>query len=224
MTTGKNVILFLSLFCNLLASLYLGYRFFNQMSSAGGSSAITYFQGLDDVFRKLPNNTGEIIFLGTSLTRNFAVSELFPGVRAINRGINSDDTFGVLHRLNEITESKPTKIFMEIGVNDLSRSIPVDTILRNYELIIKSITASSPTTQIYLQSLLPTRAVNAGMITEVNKRLRDFRGENITHVDLHAQFAVDGSLDPRYDSGDGLHLSGNGYLHWRDLVKEFVYN
>jgi lysophospholipase L1-like esterase len=218
-----RLLLAISLALNLIALVYLGYSFRNKLFTAVPRA--NYFHRLDDVFMKMPNRDREIIFLGNSLTRNFLVDELFPGVTTVNRGINGDDTFGVLGRINEITASQPQKIFIEVGINDLSRSVPVDTIVMNYNMIIKRIKSQSPATQIYIQSLLPTRRViELQYIETINKRLQEISNtENTTYIDLYSHFIRGTELNTKYDCGDGVHLSGDGYLLWRDLVKDFVY-
>jgi len=41
---------------------------------------------------------------------------------AINRGIGGDITFGILNRLEEVQRFKPSKLFICIGINDLSKN------------------------------------------------------------------------------------------------------
>jgi hexosaminidase len=41
-------------------------------------------------------------------------------------------------------------------------------------------------------------------------------------IDLHSRFVdADGYLDPRY-TNDGLHLTGEGYRLWRELLIPYV--
>ena len=86
-------------------------------------------------FRTLPNTKGEIIFLGNSITDYCEWSELFQNSKIKNRGISGDVTDGVLERLDEVTESKPSKIFLMIGINDLSRGKSEEYIFNNQELL-----------------------------------------------------------------------------------------
>jgi lysophospholipase L1-like esterase len=52
-------------------------------------------------------------------------------------------------------ESKPKKIFILVGINDLSASIPIELIVDNYNQIFSKIRNISPITKVYIQSLLP---------------------------------------------------------------------
>ncbi|MEO9021961.1 MAG: GDSL-type esterase/lipase family protein, partial [Ginsengibacter sp.] len=106
-------------------------------------------------FESYSNNPGDIIFLGNSLTARADWNELLDLPIARNRGISGDITFGVFNRLHEITEGKPAKLFILIGINDISRNIPDSFIVRNYERIIQKIQTESPRTKIYFQTLLP---------------------------------------------------------------------
>jgi len=71
-------------------------------------------------FRSYPNSKKDIIFLGNSITAGAEWSELLQNQHARNRGISGDITFGVLERLDEVTEGKPAKVFILIGINDIS--------------------------------------------------------------------------------------------------------
>jgi hypothetical protein len=60
----------------------------------------------------LPNDSNEIIFLGNSITFGCEWAVLLSNPNIKNRGINGDNTEGVLERLSEVTESQPDKIFI----------------------------------------------------------------------------------------------------------------
>ena len=114
-----------------------------------------YWNQKVDMYSVLPNPNDEIIFLGDSITDRCEWFELFSNSLIHNRGLSGDKTSGVLDRLSEITESKPDKIFVMIGVNDLRHNVKIDSILVNYNKIVKTINSESPSTQIILQSVLP---------------------------------------------------------------------
>lgn len=193
--------------------------------------SISYFVGRNKVFSELPNDSNEIIMLGNSLTHNFEWHEIFKHVNIKNRGINGDITKGVLQRLTEIIESNPKKVFIEIGINDLLHGYSVDKVLNNYIEIIETIRIHSPKTKIYIQNALPTKWTIYGTKNPVidsvyvlNKKLKDFCvSSDLTHIDLFSKFLLDGGLNPKYDCGDSLHLSGSGYLEWCRLIKDYVY-
>ncbi|MBQ3448184.1 MAG: hypothetical protein IJG37_11115, partial [Synergistaceae bacterium] len=67
------------------------------------------------IHEAMPGNEGCVVFLGDSLTDYVPFSELFPGLRVINRGIAGDNTLGALERIDEVTSLKPAKLFILLG-------------------------------------------------------------------------------------------------------------
>ncbi len=181
-------------------------------------------------FESLPNTPNEIIFLGNSISDQCEWAELFEDPRIKNRGIGGDDTDGILERLNEVVESKPAKIFLLIGTNDLAYGKTGEYVLQNTEKILDRIRIASPSTVVYVQSILPVDdAVHYTRenqeIIKINERLSELASQKAyVFIDLHSAFRNDkGILDPAY-SLDGLHLNGKGYLHWKDLIINYVNN
>ncbi|WP_181308650.1 GDSL-type esterase/lipase family protein [Rufibacter sp. XAAS-G3-1] len=184
-------------------------------------------------FRSFPNSSNDIIFLGNSLTANTEWAELLGMPNVKNRGISGDITFGVLERLDEVIEGKPTKVFILIGINDISRNVPDQLILGNYQKMISRIKAGSPKTKIYLQTLLPVNNTfdkfknhynKDEHIAAVNQGLRALAArEKITLIDLHPHFLdKDNRLVKEY-THDGLHLTVAGYQRWVEVLKKGNY-
>jgi lysophospholipase L1-like esterase len=187
-----------------------------------------YYDQKLSMFETMPDRTGEVVWLGDSITDGGEWSELFPGVVTLNRGISSDNTFGILYRLREVTRRKPRKVFLLIGINDIARGIPDSVILRNYRRIIDSIQLQSPATQLYVQSILPTNNAYTNFknhqnktehIAYLNDQLRQLcQQRKLVYVDLHSAFVdKEGKLDSRY-TNDGLHLTGAGYQRWKEVL------
>jgi lysophospholipase L1-like esterase len=181
------------------------------------------YHHMQSVFESLPNGKKEIVFLGNSITEQGRWSELFNNKHIVNRGIGGDSTDGVLFRLTEVISSKPKKIFLMIGINDVRYGRSVKYIVDKNRQIIQRIKKESPNTKIYLQSLLPTygrkerpiktiEAINQGFISISHQ-------ENINYINLFIDET--GALDKKY-SLDGLHLNGLGYLKWKAQIKAFV--
>ncbi|MBS1566619.1 MAG: sialate O-acetylesterase, partial [Bacteroidetes bacterium] len=103
-------------------------------------------------FRMFPNSDKDIIFLGNSITAGVEWQELLGNPNVRNRGISGDITFGVLARLDEVTEGHPAKIFILIGINDVARDIPDSVTSANHRRIVQYIKTHSPATRIYLQT------------------------------------------------------------------------
>lgn len=184
-------------------------------------------------FKKEKATTGKILFLGNSLTQGADWRKLLGDSTVINRGIGGDITFGILNRLDEVTRFRPSKIFLLIGINDLSKGIPEDVVLENIFLIVSKIKRQSPTTKIFVQSILP---VNPGFknfptgydlhesVSTINAQLSKIATRfDYTFVDLYKNFLDgEGRLDVTL-STDGLHLTLSGYQRWIKVLKEGKY-
>lgn len=182
-------------------------------------------------FRSYPNGTRDIIFLGNSITDFADWNELLQLPQARNRGISGDITFGILERLDEVIEGKPSKIFILIGINDISRNIPDSVILDNYRKMIRRIRAGSPTTRIYIHTLLPVNNSFGDRahfnkdehLAAVNDGIKQMgTAEKISIIDIHPQFLdADKKLDKRF-TYDGLHLNAEGYKKWAAILKPYI--
>jgi lysophospholipase L1-like esterase len=184
-------------------------------------------------FKSFPNSTKDIIFLGNSITAGIDWMELLGRTDVRNRGISGDITFGVLERLSEVTEGRPSKVFILIGINDISRNIPDSIILSNYQEIIERIKKESPSTKIFFQTLLPVNNEFTQFknhynkdehILHVNEELKKLAAkEEISLIDLYPHFLnADKKLDKK-NTIDGLHLNSEGYKVWKDILMKGHY-
>jgi lysophospholipase L1-like esterase len=188
-----------------------------------------YLQRLD-FFKKMPNQKKEIVFVGNSITEGGKWQELIPNKHVINRGISGDVTYGIIARLDEVLASKPLKIFLLSGINDMKRGTPNEAILANYLRMIKKIKAESPATQVYFQSVLP---VNIPMLPKSYEKLSNSKilvlneglkalcvTYKVQYIDLHAVFADENGALKKELSIDGLHLKSAAYILWADYLKK----
>jgi len=185
------------------------------------------------LFERTPDSEDEIIFLGNSITEGGDWKALFPNKNVINRGISGDVTDGILFRLNEVTTSKPAKIFLLIGTNDLAREKSIDYVVNGCVKIIKQIQKDSKGTSIYVQSILPVNPnvgkrfsghkSNKEAIVMANTRLKVICFKyGIKFINLHKAFRNNkGELKAKY-THDGLHLSNKGYIKWKKVVNKYV--
>ena len=188
----------------------------------------TYYQQKVTLFKLLPDTKNEIIFLGNSITDIGEWAEIWQNKNVKNRGISGDNTFGVLARLDEVLSSRPAKIFIMIGINDISKDIPDTIIVDNYKKIINRISKESPRTKLYVQSILPTNNEFSDFtrhqnkdehIRIINKSLFQYCKQKKVHfVDLYTSFLDEnGKLNKLY-TNDGLHINGYGYTKWKEIL------
>lgn len=193
----------------------------------------TFYEQRATLFEELPVTSKDIIFLGNSITNGCEWNELFQNKNVKNRGISGDVCMGVYDRLEPIVKGNPAKIFLLIGINDVSRGASVDEIISKIEMIIHKIKSESPKTKLYLQSILPVNDCYGmfnghtsrwKLVKQINDLLKALAvKEAITYIDLYSRFVDEqtGKMNPEY-TNDGVHLLGKGYLLWRDIVKPYV--
>lgn len=198
------------------------------------SYANGYYVERLNYFEKLPRGKKEIVFMGNSITEVGAWQEIILKGRAINRGISGDNSYGVRARLDEALSSKPKKIFIMIGVNDIKRGTSIEDIAGNYERIIRDVKLKSPKTELYMQSVLP---VNEKMLASIYDLIRNEKiiklnhllknlceKYKLTYVDLNQDvFSDENRQLPENLTTDGLHLKPASYLLWVNYLQKKKY-
>ena len=174
--------------------------------------------------RQVPD--GAIIFIGDSITQSLAVSNISPS--AINFGIGSDTTYGVLQRLNLYSSLDRAEILvLAIGINDLKRREP-DEIIHNYERILARL---PQTAGILISAIHPVDeriqrgSRNNQRIQRVNRGLKQLAATDSRchYIDITTRLSdSDGNLKAVYHEGDGLHLSVAGYALWTEALSKAV--
>ena len=209
--------------------------FFSLFSFGQASKFGTYYDQRKSLFEILPETKNEIIFLGNSITDGSEWSELLQNPRAKNRGISGDTSEGVLFRLYQITRVQPAKVFLLIGINDLSKNVSPDTVYANICKIVSTIRTKSPKTKVYVQSILPvnntfktfsTHTSRTPLVKDINQRLKNICPKlGATYVDLFSELKNpnDDMLNPLY-TNDGLHLLGEGYKAWLRVILPYLKN
>ena len=212
----------------LTAILLMATQAFAQITGKFG----TYYDQRELLFEAMPTSENDIIFLGNSITDGGEWAELFQNPNCKNRGISADICAGVLNRLETITKGQPAMIFLMIGTNDMNHGLSNDTIAMNVREIVQRIKLESPRTKIIVQSILPTndcygyfaghtkRYADVAVINNMLKTMAE--EEDVEYLDLYSRFAnEDGKMDPKY-SNDGLHINGEGYLLWKEMVDDEI--
>ena len=184
------------------------------------------------MFEQEPVVTGRIIFLGNSITEMGNWKKLLNDTTVVNRGIGGDITFGVLKRLDDVIKRQPSKLFLLIGINDIGKDIPDAVIANNIRKIILRVQAESPSTKIYVESILPVNPDVPNFpqhydkqehVINTNKFIKKVAEEtHCPYLNIHDLFTdAQGRLDAKYTK-DGLHLTaeGDGYEKWIEYLKK----
>ena len=152
----------------------------------------------------VPSNS--VYFLGDS-----HIQGLYTGGIGVNYGIGSDTTEGLIARIPKyVSMQKAAKAFIEIGCNDRE-----DDGVKLAENILKVVDALPLANGIHLISLLPSAGRHSrgnGAKQIANKILRDNKSNRFVFIDIYQILSDNnGDLKSCYDSGDGVHLNGEGY-------------
>lgn len=192
-----------------------------------------YWQQRVSLFDCLPIGNEDIVFLGNSITDGGEFNELFSRPDIKNRGISGDVISGVRERLYQIVVGKPHKIFLLIGINDISHDIEAEKIVTEYEELVKEICTKSPSTKLYIQSVMPINNDFAryrnllgkeNVLKELNDTLPSIAKKyGATFIDLHPALSdtTTGKLKKEY-TNDGLHLTGKGYMIWCSYISQYI--
>ena len=193
----------------------------------------TFYYQRATLFEVLPTSKSDIIFLGNSITNGGEWAELLRNPHAKNRGISGDTTQGVLDRMSTITKGKPSKIFLLIGTNDLSRGKSVDEVAKNVAKIVERVKRESPKTKLYVQSVFPVNPKFNKFLGHMNRQ-KDIAALNakikavaarhgVTYIDVYKSLVIPSTdvMNPEY-TNDGLHLLGKGYQKLVDVLKPYL--
>ena len=193
-----------------------------------------YYKRLVEFKNERPINSKEIVMLGNSITEAGGDWATQMGNKDIrNRGIIGDNVMGVYDRLDEILKGKPKKIFLMIGINDVSHHHPSDYIVNDISIVIEKIKIESPKTVIYLESILPINESfgqytrlngRSAQVPEINVKLKELaKNWHLTYIDLYSLFIEPGTHTLRPNlTGDGVHISQEGYEIWRKELKKYL--
>ena len=187
---------------------------------------VTYHKRVD---ANVPN--GAIIFIGDSLTQSLCVSSV--AQPAVNYGIGSDTSAGVLKRLEYYQSIKRAKaVILAIGTNDL-RFRGNDEIIENIEAIRLQIPSGTP---VIISSVLPVDFEakdnwnppnRRNRVRELNERLKLFciQAEHTWFVNTPSAMVDNaGNLRDDLHVGDGLHLSLKGNRIWGSALKNKIHS
>src|SRR5690606_22891249 len=124
------------------------------------------------------------------------------------------------------------KIFLLIGINDISRNFTDSAILANYESIMRRIGKESPNTKLYIETILPVNSsfgVNNNHynknqhILNINNGIKKLaQKQQVTLIDLYSQFLDEEERLNAIYTDEGLHLNEKGYEHWAKILEPYI--
>ncbi|WP_070121298.1 GDSL-type esterase/lipase family protein [Bacillus marinisedimentorum] len=249
MKTSSKIVLVLSLLFNLAIVSGVGVYVKNNGSAGVRATISELLNGQAEIhaqadsyvpnshhlnrsstFDIMPPEENAIVFLGDSITQRNEWAELFQHSSIKNRGIDSDRTYSIVHRLNPVIKAKPDKVFIMVGINDLREGRKVADITADYDMILSRLNNGTPDTEIFIQSVLPVnnttfyKRTDNRYVRALNVALNDLSDKySAVFINLYPQFLAPSGkeLNPDF-TYDGLHLNGEGYLLWKHMIEEYV--
>lgn len=161
------------------------------------------------------------IVLGDSLSLWLPMQPLSGSQLWLNQGISGDTTRGILNRLEPLQQTRPSRIYIMAGINDLKNGASDDEVVGNLQTIVQLLRQQHPQAQIYVQSILPASiGLAPGRIQQVNGRIAQVaQAERVSFLNLYPQFvAPNGQMIAQFTT-DGLHLSSQGYAVWQSVLR-----
>lgn len=178
-----------------------------------------------DAFKVLPKQTSEnIVFIGNSITNMHEWWEAFGDHNVLGRGVSGAVSDEVVANLGSLITGTPGKVFLMIGTNDLGTNGMNNAahVAKNVRIIVNYIKHASPSTKIYVQSILPSAQRNQTLQQETNEELKKICAEEeLTYVDLWEKLLPVAQNNPDYTK-DKLHLCGAAYRVWCKAIQEQV--
>lgn len=177
-----------------------------------------------DAFKTLPVTSENIVFIGNSITNMHEWWEAFDDHSIVNRGVSGAVTDEALANIEAIAAGKPKKVFMMLGTNDLGTAgiNTAEHVLQNVKLMVERFQKVSPTTQLYIQSILPSGKRDQALQQATNTALKVLCEEKgITYIDLWDDL-LGVATNSNGLSYDNLHLTADAYKIWCDKVAPYV--
>lgn len=175
----------------------------------------------------IPDNAA--VFIGDSLTQGLCVDAIT--TPAVNFGIGSDTTVGVLRRLPHYRAlERASLIVIEIGVNDMQYR-ENGAIMENYSQILDGLPRKA---RIIVSAVLPIeeKRVHTGDRKPItNDRIRNLNSglatlckqypDRCLFVDIGDKLLDQrGQLAPALSDSDGIHLNSEGNKVWIEGLKK----
>lgn len=180
---------------------------------------------LQDMFALTRFQSAPVVMLGDSLTQRAAWGEITGCGFVANRGIGGDVSAGVLRRLDDVTRLRPGAVFLMIGINDVAKRVPTETIVGNVRRTIARLNDAGA--KVYLTLVLP---VTRGYVPKMNPTVAELNAAYVALAKETKATVVDFRQEMQTDEGalrneltlDGIHLNPEGYRVWRDAVTPLV--
>lgn len=160
-----------------------------------------------EIFRLYPASGARGYLLGDSQVAGVCWLELMPWAGIVGRGIPGDTAEGVLHRIEDLAESRPEWIGVLVGTNDILRGGDPREVAESILGCVERLRRGHPEAVIAVVSIPPL----ARWVEQAERRNGDIGAANRAVSE-----AVSGLTDARWIDLAGEVADENGYL--QDLM------
>ena len=183
---------------------------------------------------------GQIVMAGSSLMEGFPVTEMAQGhgvtLAIYNRAISGDTLDGQLERMDTtFWELEPSKVFINIGTNDISApDYDREVLFEKYAQVLSQIKERLPECKVYVLAYYPvnrTEKFNTAWfgartneeLEIVNARLPELAARfGYEFIDVFTPLrGPDGNL-PAEVTADGMHMYPVGYKPVLDILLPYM--
>ena len=188
---------------------------------------------------------GQTLFVGSLLMEIFPIEkweeagEVTFSHYIYNRAVRATTiSFLLEHIESQIFNLEPSKIFINIGTNDIGFEIPEEEFLNNYDQILSQIESKLPQTQVYVMRYYPINTVDFGQDsdektlfeTRSNKKFQKASDKIKKLADNHHFHFIDVNDGLSDENGnlkkeltfDGAHLNPAGYQLVLENLKVYL--
>ncbi|MBC8062695.1 MAG: lysophospholipase [Clostridiaceae bacterium] len=190
---------------------------------------------------------GEILFVGSSLMEDFPINEfqqtLAKNYIIYNRGIGGYIIEDLIESMEEcVFELEPSKIFINIGTNDISSpEYKKEKLISSYDNVLTQINDRLPNCKVYVMAYYPINAkanffgVDQASREEMFKTRTNFaiidanigveelaKKHNYEFINVNEGLMDEcGNLKEEY-SIEGMHMWANGYSVVLENIKKYL--
>lgn len=185
---------------------------------------------------------GQIVFAGSSLMEMFPINKLLKehndSTVIYNRGVGGFLSNELLDVIDVCAvDLAPSKLFINIGTNDLSwSSIPISDLMKNYDTILTTVEKAVPNVKIYLMAYYPVNFEAAAeemkecLKIRTNEKINTANAEVKKLAEKHGQRYIDINKNLKDEQGrlkaeftiEGMHINENGYREIYDDIMKYV--
>lgn len=182
-------------------------------------------RAFDEADAKSPPEKGGIVFTGSSSIRMLKLPQVFPGLKALNRGFGGSHISELNHYLDRcLLRHEPSTVVFYCGGNDLWDKKSPEQVEEDFTEFRTRLFAKVPKARLIVMAIRPSPARESirGVEAEMNARFRKAAeaDKRITYVaGSWDRFLEDaGRPEPELFIKDGLHMSDAGYAIWKELL------